>query len=267
MHNYYALKSFYEAQGHSDLPDHYPPNQRLGSWAYRQRSRKDKLSSRQVTMLNDLRFTWIDSSSSYQSPSFRQRWENMYERLEQFQAEHGHVLVPSTYSDNKLARWVERQRNTSDRLNGDQIERLEALGFVFDMKLQKNLIWEFRYQQLKEFYREKGHSRVPQNHPNSRLANWVRSQKSNRDNLSEDRLEKLKEVGFEFLSDLKSSRDQQWLNNFRQAEAFYKKHGHLSITQDKKLYRWLYKQKARRPKEEYRRVLLRQLGISHPEDT
>ncbi|MEQ9438074.1 MAG: helicase associated domain-containing protein [Cyclobacteriaceae bacterium] len=263
MFNYHALKQFFEEQGHSDLPEHYPMNQRLGSWAYRQRGQKDKLSPRQVAMLDDLHFTWIDAVDERRSPHLEQRWEAMYQRLNQFKAEHGHVLVPSTYSDTQLAQWVFRQRKSVDRLSSQQVDRLESLGFVFDMQLQKDLTWEYNYQQLQQYYQQHGHSRVPQNDANKRLADWVRSQRVLRAKLTNDKLDKLRKVDFAFASDLKSSRDKQWMDNFRRVEAYYKEHGNLSITHDKKLYRWLHKQKARRPSEEYRRVLLRQLDIRH----
>ncbi|WKN46488.1 helicase associated domain-containing protein [Tunicatimonas pelagia] len=263
MFNYSALKQFFEEHGHSDLPEDYPINQRLGSWAYRQRGQKDKLSPQQVAMLDDLNFTWIDSVDGPRSPNLQRRWEGMYKRLSQYKAEHGHVLVPSTYSDTQLAQWVFRQRKFADRLSSEQVDRLESLGFVFDMQLQKDLTWEYNYQQLTQFYHEHGHSRVPQTYPNRRLADWVRSQRAQRVKLTKDKLDKLSKVDFAFNSNLKSLRDQQWMDNFRQVEAFYKEHGNLSITHDKRLYRWIYKQKAKRPKEEYRRVLLRQLDIHH----
>ena len=260
MYNYFQLKDYYDQRGNSEVAQHFPANQRLGSWAYRQRGRKDQLTARQVAMLDQLDFTWIDGSETYQSPLYQDRWDKMFEQLEAFRREHGHVMVPSSYEDQTLARWVVHQRQTADRLSPEQYHRLEGLGFVFDMQLHKDLSWDYMYEQLRHFWEEEGHSSVPRAHPNRRLSNWVRTQRYYQSGLASDKVQRLREIDFRFAEDKASDRDVRWLRNFRKIEDFYKKHGHLRHP-DAKLYRWIYKQKSRRPAEDYRRVLLEKLGI------
>ena len=262
MFNYYQLKDFYDRQGNSDVPQHFLENKRLGTWTYRQRGRKAKLTPRQVAMLEELDFTWIDGSEPYQSPLYHDRWNQMFEQLVAFRDEYGHVLVPSSHEDQTLARWVVYQRQQTNRLSSEQQQRLEGLGFVFDMQLHKDLSWEYMYEQLRHFWDEEGHSSVPRSYTNRRLSNWVRTQRQYQTRLSPERVEKLRQIDFRFSEDQASERDARWMRTFRKVEAFYKKHGHLRHP-DRKLYRWAYKQKTQRPTEEYRRVLLEKLGISY----
>ena len=262
MYNYHQLKDYYDQWGNSDVAQHFPINQRLGSWAYRQRGRREQLTTRQVTMLDQLDFTWIDGSETYLSPLYQDRWDRMFAQLEAYQREHGHVMVPSSYEDQTLARWVIHQRKTADRLSDEQRLRLEELGFVFDMQLHKDLSWEYMYEQLRYFWKEEGHSSVPRAHPNQRLSNWVRTQRYHQSQLTAQKVEKLRLIDFRFAEDKASDRDVRWMRNFRRVESFYKEHGHLRHP-DAKLYRWIYKQKSREPSEDYRRVLLKELGISY----
>ena len=264
MYNYFQLKQFHQANGHSNVPQYYASNKRLGTWSYQQRGRKEKLSPRQLTMLDELNFSWIDGSEVFPSPIYEERWNAMFEKLRAYKDEYGHPSVPSTYSDTSLARWVTRQRERVGQLSPEQFRRLEALGFVFDLRLQREMVWEYMYQQLVLFHQEEGHSQVPQHHANDRLANWVRSQRAAKDRLSKARLAKLAKVDFPFNADLETQRDQRWLSNFRKVKIFYQQEGQLSHP-DSKLYRWVHRQKQRAPREAYRRVLLREIGIDHPD--
>ncbi len=257
--NYYELKHFFQKHGHTDLPHKYTKNPRLGAWTYFQRSRKDKLSPKQISMLEELNFTWISSTTDY-NPLYEKRWNGMFEKLKAFQAEHHHVMVPSSHPDKALAGWVVRQRKNKDHLSDQQRSRLIALGFIFDMQQQRSLEWEYMFQQLVLFKQRHGHCNVPSSHSNKRLANWVRAQRMMQDKLTTKHERKLQSIGFEFPTTKQSQRDQVWLQYYREAELFYKKHGHLQV-QNEKLRQWLYKQKYRKPKEEYRQMLLKKIGI------
>lgn len=256
FYNYYLLKQFHAEHGHTDLPFHYAEDPRLGAWVNRQKKQKEKLTDKQVSLLNQLNFTWQTEDASYQK-----RWETMYDKLKAFHAQHHHSMVPSSYEDNTLAQWVVRQRKKKDRLAPEQIAKLEQLGFVFDIQKQRALSWEYRYNQLLLFKQEHGHTNVPAHYKNKKLYNWVRTQRVSKDTLSKDRLKKLQDIQFEFSTTKQSKRDQQWLENFREVEKFFKEHGHLNLP-DRRLYQWLYKQQLRWPKEEYRQVLLRGIGLS-----
>lgn len=254
-YHYYLLKQFYEEHGHTELLFHHPDDPRLGAWVHRQKKQKDRLSSEKVKLLEQLHFNWKVRKGSNQK-----RWEKMFEKLKAFQQEYHHVMVPSTYEDAFLAKWVIYQRKNHDQLSVDQKERLESLGFVFDMQQHKALSWEYRYQQLLLFKKKHGHTNVPKHDKNKRLYDWVRTQRMMKETLPRERVKKLVDIGFEFSDTKQTQRDKQWLENYRKVEQFYKKHGHLHLP-DRKLYQWLYKQKLRWPKDEHRQSLLKQLGL------
>ncbi|KAG7340270.1 helicase domain protein [Nitzschia inconspicua] len=68
------------------------------------------------------------------------QWEVRFQDLLLYRQEHGHVLVPHSYPPNqKLSRWIKRQRNEYKRkqmgqhstLTKEREEKLSAVGFLF----------------------------------------------------------------------------------------------------------------------------------------
>jgi len=253
--NYYELHTYYQEHGHTNLPFHYAENPRLGAWVNRQKKKKDSLTKEQILLLEQLDFTWLTEDTS-----LSKRWEKMYRKLVGYVKEHHHAMVPSTYQDQALAKWVIYQRKNVERLTPKQKEKLDALGFVFDVQEQRQLIWEYRFQQLCAFKDKEGHTNVPSLHKNKQLYNWVRTLRMNYDALEKEQLAKLKSIGFEFSQNKQAIRDQQWMENYAQIEEFYRKHGHLDVP-DRRLYQWLYKQKLRWPKDPQRQKLLKAIGV------
>lgn len=69
-------------------------------------------------------------------------------------------------------------RDESLSLTPEQVQKLMDLGFEFSNKNPRHLRWDFRYQQLKEFVKQYGHTQVPIGWPeNVKLANWVSTQR------------------------------------------------------------------------------------------
>src|SRR5262249_46138626 len=59
-------------------------------------------------------------------------WDVMFGRLLLFRDTHGHCRVPVSYDDNRLARWVNKQRTTMETISALRRQRLDELGFVWD---------------------------------------------------------------------------------------------------------------------------------------
>jgi hypothetical protein len=94
------------------VPQKYPPNRELGVWVNKQRREKrfydqDGISSMtpiKIAKLEEAAFVWA-------KPKGVDAWEQRYEELQEFIAEHGHPHVPTRYPDNRaLGRWVSTQR-------------------------------------------------------------------------------------------------------------------------------------------------------------
>ena len=157
-----------------------------------------------------------DEDSSQDSP---ERWEEKYNELVEFKNKHGHCNVrqregwPSSngLTSSALALWVKRQRyHYKRKMNGkhhnltdERQQALESIGFIFDIRTKQ---WDGMYRLLKEYYMEHDHANVPVNYkPNKSFGIWVKRQrrqyrlfcdKNPKSNMTNDRAEQLREVGF-----------------------------------------------------------------------
>jgi hypothetical protein len=98
---------------------------KLAQWAFnqQQRHRRGELRPERREKLESLGFDF--------SPQLVP-WEQRFDELEAYHAEHGHVRV-SEREDKKLAGWVHRQRerHRHGKLRPERREKLESLGFDF----------------------------------------------------------------------------------------------------------------------------------------
>jgi superfamily II DNA or RNA helicase len=215
-----ALAAFKEEQGHCNVPQSCSDNPQLGSWVNSQRTAKkcDRLPAERIQRLEDLGFVWdpIDAA-----------WEEMFTALVTFKEEHGHCNVPQSHPANpQLGTWVGTQRSAKrrNRLSAEQIQRLEALGFVWD-PIEAG--WEEMFAALAAFKEEHGHCNVPRSYPVSpRLATWVTQQRSikKRNQLPAGRIQRLEALGFVW-----DPRDAGWEEMFAALAAFKQEHGHCNV--------------------------------------
>ena len=120
-----ALQQYKSNNGDYDVPQSYPPNQKLGHWIGTQRIAKksDKLSSNKLQKLNQLGFSWNPIEDA---------WNQMFEALQQYKSNNGDCNVPQSYPPNqKLGHWIGTQRiaKKSDKLSSDKLQELNQLGF------------------------------------------------------------------------------------------------------------------------------------------
>jgi hypothetical protein len=94
-----------------------------------------------------------------------------------------------------LGSWVIKQRSKKDKLTPDKINRLNGLGFVWD-KFQFQ--WEAGFKHLVNYKEEFGDCLVKRGHlyHDYNLATWVGSQRSKKDKLAPDQVNRLNELGF-----------------------------------------------------------------------
>ena len=119
------LQKFQKREGHCRAPSgHEEDGVNLGKWAGYQRANKAELTPNQLRRLNSLGFSWDPIAED---------WEQNFAALEKFHEREGHCRVPKNHIEDgqNLARWVQRQRGNRERLTRDQLNRLNALGFVW----------------------------------------------------------------------------------------------------------------------------------------
>ena len=190
------LAAFKAAYGHCDVPAVYSENPSLGRWLDKQRQEKKRgaLLEERVKQLVALGVAW-DPLDNF--------WENRFQDLARFKAQHGHCNVPVEFPENPaLGTWLNNQRGLqrSGKLSADRVNRLERLGVVWK---PLDAAWEQRFSELKRFKAREGHCEVPQHYPrNQRLANWLSNQRQakNRGTLSRDRTRRLRALGVAWAS-------------------------------------------------------------------
>ncbi len=158
--NYAAAKLYFEQYGNLDVSVEYVNENgvKLGVWlnnlrnAYKGKSGGYRLTQEQIDALTNIGMTW--------TCKFERAWECGYAQAEQYFAEYGDLNVPATYATKDgymLGRWLDRQRERKDKLSQDRVERLNALGMVWD----KPDSWEVRYALAKQYFDEHGNLNVP----------------------------------------------------------------------------------------------------------
>lgn len=166
-------------------------------------------------------------------------WERGVAAATRFQACHGHLDVrPSDPrdpldSDLDLSTWMKDRRSDRHRgrLSADQIAELDAVGMLWDVH---QTVWENNFALAAAFYAEHGHLRVPMtlrinNHRGEKisLVNWVDTQRSKHDKLTDDQVARLSAIGMDW--DPIATR---WDNFITTLRAFHAKHGHINVPVD-----------------------------------
>jgi len=185
------LQMYKERVGHCRVPDkHKEDDFALGAWVQNnRRSRKiNKLTSVRLNKLNNIGFSW--------EPNI-ERWEEGLIKLKEFIKHEGHCKIPKSYNKDgfNLSGWVSKQRNKKEKLSSDCIERLDALGFIWDVFSEQ---WEEGFTRLEQFIEREGHSKVPSNHKEDdfALGSWVATQRSSNHKPSTERVKRLDALGF-----------------------------------------------------------------------
>ncbi len=123
---YGMFKAYKQREGHCLVPVRYGEQAfRLGSWVNRQRTYKETMPPERRQRLEALGFVW-DARIA--------QWEEGRRLLERYRQREGHCRVPQNHREDgfQLGTWSRVQRQNKDRMLPERLQRLEALGFVWD---------------------------------------------------------------------------------------------------------------------------------------
>jgi hypothetical protein len=161
----------------------------LGGWITAQRSKRDALDQDRVNKLESLQ-GWVWNSIDAQ-------WEEGYDNLCKYAANHKDLLIPAKYVNDegyKLGQWVVVQRTKREFLSETKVKRLEALeGWVWDVLEAQ---WIVGYNHLREYVSKFGTCEISPNYvcdDGYKLGAWVKKQKY-RKNILSSRLDRLLEI-------------------------------------------------------------------------
>jgi hypothetical protein len=198
---------FSKEYGHRHVPKMYADSPELGRWVVKMRAYKKKnnktLTESRLKRLNAAGFIWDPKND----PDFYKIqggidkaadvWDANYAEILEYKEEYGDCMVPKSFKNQKLARWVTKQRThykakqegRHHSMTDGQEKRLLNIGFVFDTRtkemMRKTALkvyedrWDSFIERLMVFKKEHGHCAVPGRWKgDTKLASWVMRQVS-----------------------------------------------------------------------------------------
>lgn len=175
----------------------------------------------------------------------KNNWMYFYTLLVEYWREHGDCNVQiKGKNKSSLGNWVSKQRLNKDKLAKSRHAMLEKIGFSWDYH---DDFWSEKYEELKKFKNDNGNCLIPRNHPT--LGIWTDTQRQAFSNkkLPQEKIDKLNEIGFLWISPLKDFKNI-WDKNYAELEKYYKKNKHCFV-KDKEniqLKNWVENQRARK---------------------
>jgi superfamily II DNA or RNA helicase len=254
-----ALKQYKENYGDCLVPNAYTSQNgyRLGFWVATQRAYVGKLSDDRRRRLDELAFVWGARS---------EQWEEGFRALKQYKENNGDCLVPGphkTENGYRLGQWVSVQRAYVGKLSDDRRERLDELGFVWDLLTEQ---WEEGFRALKQYKENYGDCLVPKAYTSQngyRLGIWVGNQRRRKFALSKDCLSRLNKLDFVW-----DTLIEQWEKGFRALKQYKENYGDCLVPRPHKtengykLGKWVDGQRRKQSElSDVRRRRLRKLGF------
>ena len=124
-------------------------------------------------------------------------WEFWYGLMQVYKEQHGDCRVPKGHKLNgfNLGTWVMHQRRKKDQMSLERRQRLDDLGFVWDIHSQQ---WEEGFAALEVYKEQYGHCRVHAKHKlnDFNLGQWVSVQRKKVNRMPPERKQRLDNLGF-----------------------------------------------------------------------
>jgi hypothetical protein len=198
------LREFIQEHGHSYVPGTRGAlnrNELLGRWVETQRRfrKTGQLRQDRKQRLDAIGFDWEPMESV---------WVEMLGRCRGFRARYGHLAIPMHFAeDPELAAWAgdKRARYARGTLEDRHIQRLERLGFCWDLQLH---VWSQNFEEYPRIWQRAGGHPTP-GEVGRKLSEWLSSMRYYRERLSPEQLELLQSVNFAW-----EPRDELWEEKF-----------------------------------------------------
>lgn len=201
----------------------------VGRWLENQRlvqagKKKGRLTAEQAARLDKIGMNW--------KKRLELAWENGCASARRYRGSHSDLLVPVHYKDKDgfaLGEWIvyNRQRYLSGNLPSDRVERLEALGMVWDTG---SILWEKSYAAAVQYYLENHTLEIPVKYvtpDGMALGVWLGSQRAayKEGVLTDAQIEKLEALGVDWTN----RNDRKWQTAYEAAVKYHAAHGNLDV--------------------------------------
>lgn len=220
VEKYEQLRDFRDRFGHCRVPKMWDENLALGTWvhAMRQYKRKGKLSEERTQKLEELDFTWrIHSGASETGEDEELEVDDDDDEEEQHQPAAAAKVTPT--------RPKGRRKSAETEINDE--------------------IWEERYNDLVEYWKRFGHSKVPKKwEENPGLGAWVAQMRERKraGKLDEEKVARLDKLDFTW--NFQTQWEKTWEDRFEQLKKYKETTGTCSISKTdpafKTLYQWVH---------------------------
>jgi hypothetical protein len=209
----------------------------LNQWAAIQRRMKHVLPACLKNKLAAINFDFNDPGPC---------WDQLFSQLETFGQVHGHTFLPDNDpAYENLRDWLIRQVQHHQYLSEDRRQKLDALGVDWNMTASGGLRWQNMFLNLKTFFQQHGHSRVPQQWASDpQLAYWVLVQRRvyARHKMPPARARLLRSL--DFVWHIQTLYHAQWDSFYQQLVVFRQEHGHCQVPgRYKQLVSWIERQR------------------------
>jgi len=212
-----SLEKFIVREGHArPHPKHVEDGYKIGSWVTTRRQRKNRLSSEQISRLENLPgWSWDPRG---------ERWPENMAALEKYVKREGSATPPPKHREDgyALATWITRQRRDREELSPEQVSRLENLpGWTWDALETQ---WEEGFTALERYVEREGHARPPNHFRENELGlgAWVTKQRGGKERLSRHRIARLENLpGWAW-----DARQSRWERAMATLEQFVEREGH-----------------------------------------
>ena len=201
----------------------------LGRWLEVQRQvqagqRPGRLTAEQAARLEKLGIRW--------NHRLETAWEKGFAAAQKYRTDHGDLLVPVRFRDRTgfaLGEWIvyNRQRYLTGSLSRERIERLEALGMVWNTASD---LWEQSYAAAAQYYLEHGDLEIPikyQTPSGFALGVWLGSQRAayKAGELTAHQVERLNALKLDWTN----RNDRKWYGIYEAAMRYHAAHGDLNV--------------------------------------
>jgi len=256
------LCAFHRLNGHCRVQKNFEVESvKLGQWVCNQRHHYKNymagkkgsrvwITKERIDQLNSIGFDWkLDRKRGGADG-----WNEKFELLCTFWHEKGHCRVPKNFEVEsvRLGVWVSHQRQFYKNfmagqnekgawITQERIDQLNSIGFDWKMGRGDGLGWNEKFELLCTFWHENGHCCVPQNFEveSVKLGQWVMNQRqsyknlkkgeSKRASITQEHIDQLNSIGFEWNSGGTSSHDEKWSQKIELLCTFRRENGHCRV--------------------------------------